>query len=433
MQAHQLVDTRGRPLHGHAKLELIRPDTGRSIKVAEAENYISDALLNHNRWRQRQEYRNTISSTDAELYANLMERAILTDSGVGQSGGDVFAPGLVTAWASPGSSAADASRKGSLTSGQSSASATQAVYVFEWPTTVGNGIIRSVQWGPVGDGASIVAAGSFTGGLPNNSSGKAVGCWYDGAGGMWLGVAGSLVKYAWEPTRAGVAAPSLSFTGPTETQMGITNLLDIVGDGTNLYAVGSGATTIRKFTTPTGSGDVTESAITVSGVSPSTITYDGAYLWVGFASGNVYRVDKSSGAIERSFSIAWSGQTPRSICWYPPKNLLLVAYSSGISTFRIRAFDLDGVVRGQWAISSSGTTSSDPTVGLTYVGTVVDSLNPGFTYEGILLRDSATAVAFVAPGLVAPLGPCATFATLGTEVEKTSLTAMKLTYTFTFS
>lgn len=433
MHAHQLVDTRGRPLLGRAKLELVRPDTGKVLKAVETENYVSNALLNHNRWRQRQEYRNTIGTTDVELHANLLERAILTDSNLSQSGGDVFAPGLITAWASPGSSTTDATRKGSLTGGQSGATPTQAVYVFEWPTTVGNGIIRSVQWGPVGDGGSIRALGSFTGGLPNSSSGKWTPVWYDGAGGMWLGLGGSLVKYAWEPTREGVASPSLAITGPTETQMGLTNLLDIVGDGTNLYAVGSGASTIRKFPTPTGSGDVTESAITVSGVSPSTITYDGAYLWVGFASGNVYRVDKSSGAIERSFSIAWSGWNPRTIAWYPPKNLLLVAYHSLISSFQIRAFDLDGVIKGQWTIPSSGTTASDPAMGLTYVGTVTDSLNPGFTYEGILLRDSATAVAYVAPGYVTPLGPCSTYAVLGSEVEKTSLTAMKLTYTFTFS
>ena len=425
-------------LLGRAKLELIHPRTGKSLKSVEVDNYISAAQLNHNRWAQRQEYRNTVASTDAQLTSGLLTRVVLSTSDMSQATGEIFAPGQITAWASPNDGTADATRKGSFTSGESSMTALQAAYVFEWPTTSGNGFIRSIYWANFSSTAPSMTYTnpSFTAGLTATlHSSRRPAVWYDGAGGLWVMGTAGLTKMNWTPTYEGSLAPSIAFSGPTNAQMGLTTLYDLVGDGTNIYAVGTGASTIRKFATPTGPGDVTETAITVTGVSaPSAITYDGTYLWVGWNGQTVYRVDKSSGAIERSFSIAWSGYTPISIAWYPPKNCLLVSYfTSGFSNW-IRGYDLDGTVICEWYAAGNSQASPSQDHGLCYVGQVTDSRNPGFSYDGFLLRDGHSSdTGYTAPGRVLMPGPVATYATLGTEVEKTNLTAMKLTYTFTFT
>lgn len=431
MRERELILPPDELAHGHVRLELIDPRTSKTVERVEAENYISSAMLNHNRWRQRQEYRNTVASTDAEPTPNLMTRVVLSDSDLALPTGNIFAPGQITAWASPSSGTTDATRKGSFVTGQSAMTVASAVYTFEWPTTAGNGWIRSVYW--TADGTSLVGQfTSFSANLPNLGTTTSPACWYDGAGGMWVPMGGNLVKYAWAPTLEDSSAPTVSITGPTQAQTGLTYITDIVGDGTNLYVVGSGASTIRKFPTPTGTGDVTESAITVSGVTPLGLAYDGAYLWTSFGN-DAYRVDKSTGAIERSFSIAWSGVSPASMCWYPPLSLLLVSYQAG-SGFAgsVRGYDLDGVVKCQWAMVNSSQASPANTHGLCYVGQVTDSRYPGFTYDGIVFRNGNMAN-YGAPGLVGMPGGIATYSVLPTEVEKTNLTGMKLTYTFTFS
>jgi len=103
-------------LLGRAKLELIHPRTGKSLKSVEVDNYISAAQLNHNRWAQRQEYRNTVASTDAQLTGGLLKRVVLSTSDMSQATGEIFAPGQMLTWASPNDGTADATRKGSFTS-----------------------------------------------------------------------------------------------------------------------------------------------------------------------------------------------------------------------------------------------------------------------------------------------------------------------------
>lgn len=404
-----------KPVLGKVRLELLDPDSRKVLERVEAENYIAQQFLDHNAWRQRQEYVSGLTGTDAEP-RNPMVAMMLWDRASAEVEPSGSFDGLCTAWSLPSSYSGADTRRGTIVPGESYCNPEEAVYVFEWPTTAGNGIVRAASWAANNDWQpqawlvdSLVNPGL------SGASGAAGFCFdpYDGDT-FWAVVGGSLRKYLLDLSAGTV---SELFVGPTNAQMGVTYVYGIAVDATHCYVAGS-TSTIRKFPKPTGSGDVTESAISIAGVTaPTDIAYDGSYLWVLQSESpyKAYRVDKSSGAIERSFSVPGRGNNGGT-SFNVDRQLLTVSTQSGTWT-GYSAYDLDGALQTVWRdtrVSNSTTLHS-----------WIDKNR--FLCRGQFLNNSTQGLEVWRTDVLG------TRSTLGADVEKTNLTGMKLTYTFTFS
>lgn len=404
-------------LVGHARLELIDPESRKVLERIEGENYVTSSTLRHNRWAVRQEFNSDMSSTagDPQPFYPLGEVHLCDSDRI-----EVEPSGLVTgrgiAWANKASySGADAYR-GTVIWGECSTTELQTVWVFEWPTTAGNGTIRGFGWRPTSAQKEVVLGRLRFWGTGSSPPSGWVGSYTGGGvcigpdGAIWTVVGGTpnaLQKYQIDPVTWAITS---MYQGPTATQCGLTNAIyGVCHDGTDMYVIGNGTNTVRKFTIPTGTGDVTESGITIPGVaSPIGIACDGTYLWVA-AGTTVYRANKSSGVVERSFTIA-AGTT--GLAWDSARSMLFQSCSGTLNYY-----DLDGVLVGTCSISN-------------WYGDSFRSI--AFLPDGTLLTVARDGSSGGNQGQY-DLNSMGTKLVLGYDVVKTNLTAMKLTYTFTFS
>lgn len=416
-------------VRGEVKLDLIHPRTGLVLKSEKAENYIGVAMTYHNRWKFRSDYfvgNSTISDGEPNFP---MGKVVLMSSNIEEpepwayAGGQMIAYGLKSAY-----SGAD-TKRGSLVAAETYANPEKVVWVWEWPTTAGNGLINSVGmvsespgwWGTTADNpAPIAVRGLAVGSAITNTRGAIE---YDPTlARMWIMSSSNLE--CWDVSNW--SSPSLAFTGPTIAQMGLSGTVNgISHDATNLYVTSSGTATVRKFTKPTGSGDVTETGITVTGVSSITASaHDGTYIWVTNGT-TIYRANSSSGAIERSFAKPFT-ETIFSMGWNSDRGLLIIGTSGKL----VYTVDLDGVVVDKWTYCGDNSLGSDSyRGGITYVGSHTNHL--GTTFKDCFIERIGSS-GYNAATIATPdsLGSRTVF---GSEVEKTNLTGMKLTYTFTFS
>ena len=418
----------GRPVRGEVKLDLIHPRTGRVLKSETAENFIGVMMTYHNRWKFRSDYFVGNSNISDGEPTFPMGKVVLLSSNIAEpepwayAGGQMIGYGLKSAY-----SGAD-TKRGSLVAAETYSNWEKVVWVWEWATTAANGLINSVGmtaesggwWGATTDNPSPIGVRGLNVGSAVSGGGGAIA--YDPfLARIWI--MGPTNLECWDVS---TWSPSLVFTGPTIAQMGLSGTVNGIScDAANLYATSSGTATVRKFTKPTTSGDVTESGITVTGVSSITAsTHDGTYIWVTNGS-TIYRANSSSGAIERSFAKPFA-ETIISLGWNSDRNLLII----GTSNKLVYTVNLDGLVVDKWTYCGDNAYGQDSNRGLiTYIGSHTNFM--GLTFRDCFI-ERCHASGYNAATIATP-DSLGSRTVLGAEVEKTNLTGMKLTYTFTFS
>lgn len=415
-----------RPLHAEVAVELFDGLTGRKVDESVGENYITPAGLEHNRWKVRNDYMASMpgaGNVDVEPI-NPFSEVWLSDSAASIDSGSSLPEGVVVAWANKTPYVGSDVFRGSPNSGECNADTARAVWVFDWPTTAGNGTIRSVGWRPTVGGRHF--SGVLTdqlhafGTYPAPLSGTMLT-----GGGLCVLPDGSLYAppYSSDNTYRGISFPpdnpgARSYFGPRGGEIGGLGTNQTIGgccvDSTHMYmtrnAWAGGQPTIRKFEIPTEPiGTVTgASNISVTGYSNlNSVTFDGTMLWVSDqVADKVIRIDKSSGAIDREFSAV----DPIGVGYWAARNTLLVmSLSMGLCEY-----DLNGVLLTAYAF-----TANPYSVGIVVTSDgrlrwLQDSISSGIRYR--------TLIPTVGSRVLLP-----------SPVTKTSLQTMKLTYTFTYT
>ena len=416
---------------GLVRVELIDPRTRKVLERVDTENDISEWWQARSRRDARAHfYTGNPSQTPYDRQTGVgLNHVYLSDSGA--SLGEPLVDGRLTGWADKGTYSGASTKRGTIIAAECLSDPASTRYVWEWPTTAGNGYVRSVG---LCDDASLDTEQSLWGGVSRTfyavkfiPDAKYLSLsqqsWYDPvAQMMWnadtAGIYGAPITvgpYDMAEITDYIQAGAYTATALKATfGFGAVSCSDVTGDGTNLYVAGN-TSSIKKFAIPTTVGaDPTESTISVSGrTAMARVAHDGSYLWVSEGS-TVYRVHPTTGVIERSFAVA---AAPLGMWWYTERGLLLISANG-----QLYAYDLDG----NHVMSAAG-----PRVQLSNQGGAFQ-----FAYltdhmlwcYGYLLYSSNWR-------------PCeclgsfrtGTRTVLGAEIEKTNLTGMKLTYTFTFS
>lgn len=413
-------------VEGVVCLELTDPHTGRVLERVESRNAISEwwQLLTQ-RYGRSLFYSSNPNQTglDRTLYVGL-NHVYLSDSNA--SLGEPFLDGQMVGWADKTAYAGASTKRGTVIAAECLSEPTFTRYVWEWPTTAANGYIRSVGMCESAANDARFRQTPIT--YRNEQVGPALkmlrysGSYYDPAAEvLWLNDSTSVGKYASPKVPFDVMAvddfiPAAQSASVVRGDIGwgSATLSDVTGDGTNLYVAAS-TSVIKKFTYPTTIGaDPTESSISVSGRTAMVkLAHDGTYLWVS-EDAMVYRVHPTTGVIERSFAVE---QAPWGMWWYPERSLLLI----GASNQGWYGYDLNGNIAfacmapeayTSWSSFQGGYYLADHT-----------TLSWGTVSIGYYSRAHEVLGSFRA----------GTRTVLSSEIEKTNLTGMKLTYTFNFS
>lgn len=417
-------------VRGLVVVELTDRHTGRTLERVEVENDISQWWqFNARRYARSLFFTSNPSQTPLDRAVTVgLNHVFLSSSN--ESLSEPLISGSMVGWGSKDAYSGSSTKRGTLVAADCLSLPDSTRYVWEWPTTAANGIVRSVGMCETAGSDSQVGAIRLSSRSPA-IDGRALyfprtHCLYfDPVGNMLWSIESNTVTgrpvtvgpndvvgvtdYVTSAVSASAVRGNIGFPS--------NNLSDVSGDGTNLY-VAAGTSTIKKFAAPTTLGsDPAESTISVSGRTVmSFLAHDGSYLWVSEGA-MVYRVNATSGAIERSFAIAGS---PYGMQWYPERSLLAVGITVGGVNY-LYGYDLNGVVQFI-ATHPTGETTMASNGGCTYLADHQVVFLSAYYYGGYsreceILSSLSTGSRTV----------------LGAEVEKTNLTGMKLTYTFTFS
>ena len=417
-------------VRGLIVVELTDRHTGRTLERVEVENDISE-------WWQKRARRDARSffysgnpsqtPNDRQMDTGL-GHVYLSDSDA--SLGEPLVDGSMTGWADKGTYSGASTKRGTIIAAECLSDPASTRYVWEWPTTAANGYVRSVGLCPY---AGLDTQQSLWGGVARTTYGtyfvppaKYIAsqlCWYDATAQMFWWVDDSGV-YGRPVTVAPYDMAEITDYIPGDTTtasalkatfgFGAVNCSDVTGDGTNLYVAGN-TSSIKKFAIPTTVGaDPTESTISVSGrTAMARVAHDGSYLWVSEGS-TVYRVHPTTGVIERSFAVA---AAPLGMWWYTERGLLLISANG-----QLYAYDLDG----NHVMSAAGPRAQLSNQGGAFqFAYLTDHMLwcYGYLFYSSYWRPCECLGSF----------RTGTRTVLGAEIEKTNLTGMKLTYTFTFS
>jgi len=410
------------PLRAEVLLELFDADTGRKVADSGGENYISPAGLAFARWKTRDAYMNGMSTIGNQDTApgDPFRQVYLSDSGATIDTGSDHPEGAVIGWADKTAYSGSDPYRGGPNVTECEADLDRAKWVFDWSTSAAIGTIKSVGWC-----YSIRAPGGTY--LPSFSTdpddttplnGSSMASTLMPSGLVYRGTTGTTQPKLIDP----VTLANAGDFGPTPVQVnaGMVGIKGAAHDGVSMYVVGAAAAaTIWKFPLPTGTGAVTATSITVPGATNlQGIAYDGTMLWVADkGTGKMFRVDKTTGAIDRQFSISTDGVC--SVSFNPARNTLLL--TDGVSSpvtlgSYFTEFDLDGNVVGRIVPpASAGVPTTYNIVPLGGTAYLFDYYNGSFTR---LERNDVK----VGSRILLP-----------SPVTKSSLQTMKLTYTFTYS
>lgn len=426
MKVHEkLIDATDPEVKGIVRLELIDPRTRRVTERVEIENDISQWWqLRTRRFGRSLFFAGNPNQTAFDIDVNVGLNTVYLSSSA-ESLGEPLIDGSTVAYAGKDTYSGGSLKRGTIIAAECLGTPTSSQFVWEWATTAGNGVIRSVGFCDSADDDTRFRQTPI---LYRNEATRAPlrymrinGAYFDPAGAaLWIINGTNVEKYPTTPAVFEMVdvldyiPGTLSASVPrANIGFGSNTLADVTGDGTNIYVAAS-TSSIKKFTAPTGiAADPTESTISVSGRTAMVcLAHDGSYLWVSEGS-NVYRVHPTTGVIERSFAVSGS---PNGMWWYPERSLLLCRFGSEVA-----AYDLDGnnkisctvaQLSNTWASIHGGYYLADHTF-VTY----------GWVYVSGYARNHEVLGSF----------RTGTRTVLGAEVEKTNLTGMKLTYTFTFS
>jgi hypothetical protein len=339
-------------IEGRLSVELRDGDTGKLQERIESTNYVTDYVTTLGKWLVRQMFTgrvnpitqnnltadyggydlpNTIQSNTTYQTANRSDNqgtfgpsgVILTDaSHAVDATNDRLVRGNITAWSYVDPYSGTDTRRGQQNNAEGVADPTKSKFVFDWPTSSGNGTIQSVYWCAVNfSGTSIisivgakelylpVATGfgdswqqSYTG-VPTNTFTH--GVWLDPDGVSYWSLLNTnpnsvLVK---RTLGTGAVVSTVSLTSGTNVVNSFTN------DGTSWWTL-DGNGNVQKWPAAGGAATVTYTAASKGWGNVSNnqsgipIIWDGsAHLWASPDTRNMYQIDPATGNIIVQFPI----------------------------------------------------------------------------------------------------------------------------------
>lgn len=425
------------PVEGAGKLELF--ERGKLVERLPFTNFVAPEGLIHNRWQVRQDFHENlpgVNNADPET-TYPFSNVLLTDSAQAEDTGETWPLGVPIGWSDKTLySGADVMR-GSPNADECAADLDSVTWVFDWPTHAAVGTIQSVIWCPAFAGTNsvwtslrAVTVYSFNGtsfGASDADSGLG-SIAVDPSGDLWVvGYAIGSFSGTLRVNKLSLVDGSIVITGPSFSALGYSQAsgrpVRLAVDDTHMFTTQDGV--IHKFTKPVDSATPTKTTIPTPGgeTAISDLAVDNTHLWVSGGSGTLYRIDKTTGAIERQFNVVmYPGETGGSVAYNPVDGLLYVGGYTGsqavsLNRATIRRYALDGTPIGASGISAMSSVSA--LLAIDSAGMLYAAGNGAWSNT---LRRVNTLVD----------GVMGTRARLSAPVIKSSVQTMKLTYTFTF-
>lgn len=368
-------------IEGKVTAELFDATNGKLVQREETHNFIAKPAVDFLEQAQRTVFKKgmyTLNSSvmkDYQLLDKQNSILVLTDLAAAEDPeNETHFYGKPIGWASRTAYSGSDILRGTVNIAQSNATSTQCTWVFDWPTTAANGVIRSVGWARGWPGVSF-RSGQYEGNREYASS-SIVQALYagilskaicrgpnsnfftsDGYNGTVQQLNGSFQQMGSFP----ISSVGIS-TAPYHYVRGLawdvnTNALWVLGTGGKIVALDS-------------SGTVVVSPISLGITATSGefrdlfhgLAYDGQYLWVGdnrgiTTSGNttvakLWQIDPANGSVVNSFTFSYppatSGGGIYDISYDPERSILWVS-ALGYGTYGsinpgagIRGFSLDG-------------------------------------------------------------------------------------------
>lgn len=277
-------------------IELFDARTGRKVDESRSENYVTPVGIAYHRWMIRNSFATTNPTTQGlaadPAPPNPFNTIYLSDSVTPIDTASSSPRGSIVGYATKAVYAGIDTKLGSPNYGAFEADPSHTKWVFDWPTNAANGTIGSAGWeyNTYPSGHGMLKMTDLT------TFDYRYAYMLTPAGKVWNAVAQNLFNY--ETGVVGMA------WGPSYTQMGLPAVpTDACHDGVDVY-VCAGGSLIRKFPMPSGAGAVTASTLAVSGLTNIVgLTYDGTNLRVLDATTKqIYSVDKVTGAVNSQFA-----------------------------------------------------------------------------------------------------------------------------------
>lgn len=429
-----------RLVHGHGVVELHDALTGKLQQREPFDNFVSAIGLERLSWEVRNALHTGMPSgatvETAAVYP--FDQLVATDyDGAEAPTTEAVLKGRIVAFADKTVYAGSNNKRGTCTAAECVADATKAKWVFDWPTTSGNGTIESLCWVAL-PYTSVEAPGTLmryvwqlaTPGTVANS----IGYGLDVQGGKILGVThtsggGQAYGHTWDLDGTNPTAVSIATSTGHQPRY-------ITADGTDFYWWDSEGNDFAKAPLAGGAPTVLNATL----AAPSDLTSDGTNIF-GLYAGEIRQLSKVNGSTLATIAIpVWDGFTlssqsglawdaGRSVFWINFGTITYNAVAMATFTGWIIAMDASGVFHPEYGIFYSekiiGGATSDVT-GLGFVGNDANgepkfvsksnSGNPGNGY-GYLAE---------------PVGLGAR-TLLGAPVTKANTQTMKVTYQFDFS
>lgn len=355
-----------KPYVGRITLELFDERSGRKQEHVEAENYATDVLVAMIRFGARYGLASRVGLTTTESgsptalgwpYSSFAQTAgvntdyfpslsmpnavmLTTASHAEDQSGDRLIRGSLTAWSALTLYSAGDTKRGQQNPTEGVADPTKAKFVFDWPTSSGNGTIRSVYWantataGPIpsflypGSPSAGIVAGTNVAEPWGSSWGEAMSGLTPTASsanppaGMAADPDG--VSY-WECTYEGALLKRTIGTGVVVASYNVSATINTVTglahDGTYLWLINVNGL-LRKFSTAGVYQSVSFTVVPTAGFNVSSMAYGGGHLWLLDTLSKVAEVDPATGSIIQSWT-ASSGSdavnytTQRDIAYVP--------------------------------------------------------------------------------------------------------------------
>lgn len=433
------------PVDGAGKIELF-DERHKLIELVPFTNFVAPEGLAHNRWQVRQDFHEDMpgaNNLDVET-TYPFSHVMLTDSGQAENTGETWPLGIPVGWANKVLySGADVLR-GSVNAEESAADTDSVTWVFDWPTQAAIGTIGSVIWCPLTTGTNAVwttlrSTLLFTALVTGWGSASNVvlsEMAADNSGNVWAvgrpngtGMSSSNRIVLLDRTTGTILVNGPTFSGLGYSTASGSGTVGLAVDSSQMFTSQAGV--IHRFTIPIDGSAPSKTVVPTPG-GESTIRglgCDDTYLWVVGGSGTLYRIDKTTGAIERQFtpSVLFPTETVTGVCYNPVDGLLYTTGFSGSALFgstsgngaTVRRWTLDGTPIGASIIAIASLNGSQGVITCDPTGKLVVSNTQ--TNAAIRQVDTATD------------GVMGTRARLANPIIKSTVQTMKLTYTFTFS
>jgi hypothetical protein len=428
------------PVDGAGKIELF-DIRGRVIERVPFTNFVAPEGLAHNRWQVRQDFHegmpgsNMLDPETTYPFSNVL----LTDADEVENPSETWPLGTPIGWSNKTLYSGADTMRGTPNADECAADLDSVTWVFDWATNSAVGTIQSVIWCPLISGTNTVWTSLRSTELgwsklysdrgQGDSSVQLGGLAVNSSGHLWaiMRVNGSGVGSGNRMLLLDRNSGATLISGPTMSGLGYSSTsstpLPLAIDSTHMYSSHLGL--LHKYTIPVDATAPVKTTLPTPGgeTAITGLTCDATHLWVLGASDTLYRIDKTTGAIDRQFTpTLYAGESITSVAFNSVDGLLYVGGYTGsqvVSLFRpvVRRYTIDG--------DPVGTSSLTAFTGTEAIVACDDA--------GILLVADSSANFSVREVDTAVDGVMGTRARLSAPIVKSSVQTMKLTYTFTFA